>query len=237
MAFYDPATGEIVVRIVYDGLGTAGKTTNLRALFAAFPARAPRGIETPAQSNDGRTLFFDLLELSAGHLDERPLSCQIVSVPGQFAYASRRFRLLQQLDGVVLVCDSRPPGVASAKIALEFLRHALTSAGNPDAPLILQANKQDLPDALAPTAVKEALRGIADDVIGTSAITGDGVRWTLLSILDRVRDRVRKTIATQGLSALPVTTPRATELYEALVASDVEDAHATALEAALEAMK
>ncbi len=237
MAFFDAANEEIVIRVVYDGLGTAGKTTNLRALLAAFPSRAPRGLQTPAENREGRTLYFDLLELDAGHLDEYRLTCQILTVPGQFSYASRRFRLLQQVDGVILVCDSRPAGVFAARAAAVFLREALRTAGNPEAPLILQANKQDLPDAMAPSAVRDALGGIADDVVGTCATTGEGVRWTLLSTLNRVRDCVRQRVAKEGLAALASARPTAEQLYKALVASDTDDDHAAALDAALAEMK
>lgn len=237
MAFFNAETGELVVRIVYDGLGTAGKTTNLRALHAAFPSRTPNGIQTPSENREGRTLFFDWLDLVAGHLDDWPLRCQVLTVPGQFAYASRRFRLLQEVDGAVLVCDSRPAGIEAARLAAAFLKEALRVSGNHDAPLILQANKQDTTGALAPADVREMLRGIADDVVGASATNGDGVRWTLLSLLDRVRHRVRKRLERSGVAGLPKSTQNAAELYQALVASDTRDDHSAALEAALAEMK
>lgn len=237
MAFFNADTGELVVRIVYDGLGTAGKTTNLRALHAAFPSRTPNGIHTPAENRDGRTLFFDWLDLVAGHLDDWPLRCQVLTVPGQFAYASRRFRLLQEIDGAILVCDSRPAGIEAARIAAAFLKEALRVSGNDDAPLVLQANKQDIEGALSPAEVREMLRGVADDAVGASAATGEGVRWTLLSLLDRVRHRVRKRLEVVGIEGLPRSTQTTAQLYEALVASDTGDDHSGALEAALAEMK
>lgn len=237
MAFFDVSTGELVVRIVYDGLGTAGKTTNLRALHAAFPSRTQQGVRTPGESNTGRTLFFDWLDLAAGHLDDWPLRCQILTVPGQFVYASRRFHLLQEIDGVVLVCDSRPSGVEAGRLAAVFLKESLRMAGLEGTPIVLQANKQDVTGALSVEEVRAALPGLATEVIGAVATTGEGVRWTLLATLDLVRQRVRSIIQAQGVEALTKQTSTIEELHATLLKTDQGDQHSQALEAALAEMK
>lgn len=233
MAYFDESTGEIVVRIVYDGLGTAGKTSNLRALHAAFPSRTKDGVITPEETVAGRTVFFDWLELAAGHLDDWPLRCQIVTVPGQFVYANRRFHLLRQIDAAVLVCDSSERGVDAGAIALTFLQEALRSTMNQGVPVILQANKQDLAGALPPERVEARLTHAVDAVVGATASTGDGVRLTLLRAIDLVRKRVRSQMGSTGPRALPRSDATAAELYEALLLSDGDESHAVALESAL----
>lgn len=235
MASFDESTGEIVVRIVYDGLGTAGKTTNLRMLHAAFPTRSRDGLIVPAESTTGRTLYFDWLELVAGHLDQWPLRCQVLTVPGQFAYANRRFQLLQEIDGVVLVCESTPKGVEAGRIAAGFLSRALESSGNAGAPVVLQANKQDLDDALSPEEVAARLPIQVNAVVPARATEGDGVRLTLLRVLDLVRVRVRERLVGTSGMPLPRSKETAEELHTALVAADA-DASPALVEALEDAM-
>lgn len=236
MATYDANTGEIVVRIVYDGLGTAGKTTNLRVLHAAFAQRAPGGLVVPEETSTGRTLYFDWLELIAGHLGPWPLRCQVISVPGQFAHAHRRFHLLHGVDGAVLVCDSTPRGVLAGRIAMGFLQRALVSSGNTAAPVVLQANKQDLDGALAPDEVARRMPSTPAAVVGAAAASGDGVRLTLLRTLDLVRGALRQHLADGGPTTLPLHLGSAAALHAALIGSDgdeVSDALRDALEASL----
>ncbi len=239
MAHFDAARGEIVVRIVYDGLATAGKTANLRALHAAFSGRTKNGFSIPAETLTGRTLYFDWLELRTGYLDDWPLRCQILTVPGQFAYAERRFRLLRELDGVVLVCESTPKGIEAARIATVFLGKVLDSCGNSDVPIVFQANKQDLPGALSPAEVAARLGlGERRPLVGASALEGEGVRHTLLRVLDLARDRLRARLRRSGPQGLSPHTESAEDLYNAMIAEGDAGGEETtaAIEAALRAV-
>lgn len=235
MARFDASTGEIVVRIVYDGLGTAGKTTNLRGLHRAFQSRADDDLIVPEESNSGRTLYFDWLELRVGHLDDWPLRAQIVAVPGQFVYAARRFRLLQEIDGVVLVCESSEHGVRAGKIAWTFLHKTLIGAGAGDVPVVLQANKQDLPDALTPAEVARRFDFEPAAITAAEARNGEGVRLTLLRILDLARTRTRAQMADRGPRSLPLHHESAEEMYRSLVEEEGSNSVelADALESAL----
>lgn len=62
MASYDAARGCYVVRIVYDGPGLAGKTTNLKEVCNFVSAKRRSELYTPAELK-GRTMFFDWLEV------------------------------------------------------------------------------------------------------------------------------------------------------------------------------
>jgi mutual gliding-motility protein MglA len=220
MARFDASTGEIVVRIVYDGLGTAGKTTNLRSLYGAFQSRADDDIIVPEESASGRTLYFDWLELRAGHLDAWPLRAQIVAVPGQFVYAARRYRLLQEIDGVVLVCESSESGVRAGRIAWTFLHKTLVGAGNGDVPVVLQANKQDLPGALAPEEVARRFDFEPSAITAAQASNGEGVRLTLLRILDLARARTRARLGGHPPESLPPHEETAEQMYQSLLLED-----------------
>lgn len=241
MAYFDAQRSEAVLRIVYDGPATAGKTANLRSLHAAFSQRSMDGIHVPAENARGRTLFFDWLELLVGHVDEWPLRCQILTVPGQLALAKRRVRLLKEVDAVVLVCDSTPKGVAAARIAATSLVYVLGHCGNTSAPVIVQANKQDLAGALAPRDV--ALRlgmGAHLRVVPARATEGEGVRETLIAALDAARDRLRPLLRAGGPTALSCRTETAEQLYLTMLAEDETDddvMEVTALEVALKAVE
>lgn len=259
MAFFDEQSGEIVVRILYDGLATAGKTSTIVALSNLFTHHARGQVYAPELTASGRTAYFDWLELSAGSLDDRPLRCQVLSVPGQLALAERRFALLRDLDAVVLVCESTVSGVRRARIAYAFLTEALRAWGSPDVPLLLQANKQDLPQALAPDEVARAVLNEDIDplpfrpsgheasqsrarhvpVIGTSATTGDNIRLGFISALNLARDKVRADLG-RG-SALQPWLGSAEDAYRAMLEvgndDDPGEAFALALDASLNVLE
>ena len=218
MATFDRERREIVLRIVYDGAATAGKTANLRALHASFGHRARREVYAAAETATGRTLYFDSLELSTGYLDDWPLRCQLLTVPGQFAFADRRYRLLRGIDAVVLVCESTPTGVRAARSALAFLERALASTGGTAVPVIVQANKQDLPGALSPGDVERLLvAGRRHPVLPASAILGDGVRATFVAALDAGRSTLRERLRSAGPEALGTPMESAERLHEAML--------------------
>lgn len=238
MAYFDAERREIVVRIVYDGLATAGKTANLRALYTVYTGRAEGEIVVPAETPAGRTLYFDWLELRAGHIDDWPLRCQLLTVPGQFVFAERRFRLLREIDAVVLVCDSTSKGVEAARIAAIFLGRALGSSGQSDVPVIVQANKQDLPGALSPLDVAARLGlGERRAVIPACATSGDGVRETLITAIREARTRVRELLRRSDPEKLHPPSETAEQLYAALIAAEDagDEAAATALDEVLRA--
>lgn len=235
MARFDPKLEEIVLRIVYDGPATAGKSTSLRAIEAAYATRARGELFVPEETATGRTLFFDWLELSAGTLDDWPLRVEIVSVPGQLALAERRYRLLRAADAAVFVCDSTPSGMRAAQVAWAFLVRAMRDAS---LPVVLQANKQDVPGAPDPEEVARRVGFVGAAVIGASALDGEGVRLTLYRAIDLARGRLRASLGAASPRTLPIVTERAADLYAAMKDPDEGDPdfHG-ALETALEQVK
>ena len=62
MAIFDPHEQRLCVRVVYDGLAGAGKTTNLRQLATLFAAQRATEVWS-ASELAGRTLYFDWMQL------------------------------------------------------------------------------------------------------------------------------------------------------------------------------
>ena len=204
MPFYSESTKTITFRIVYDGLGTAGKTTNVQQLHELYAMRRESDVIVPEVVR-GRTAYFDWLELATGTLDDRyALRCQVVTVPGQFAYAPRRWKLLKEPDAVVCVCDSSTGGVRRARLGLDFLRELRARGVCPDVPFVIQANKRDLSDAVPIVDLRAAL-GLDPEETVTEAVasTGEGVQLTFYRVLDRAR-----TSGTSSPIAIPRRSPR-----------------------------
>jgi signal recognition particle receptor subunit beta len=173
MPFLDQQRDSLIVRIVYDGPPFSGKTTTLRALGAG----SGRTVETP-EEHDGRTLYFDWLDYTAGSFDGRPIRCQIVSVPGQRGLAKRRSTILQEADAVVFVADT---GSLGMELSLKYAADLAAIIAHQEAPrpgVVVQANKRDAPDANSMVDVERAFRsvGIEGSFVEATAHTGSGVR-------------------------------------------------------------
>ncbi|HEY2518233.1 MAG TPA: GTPase domain-containing protein [Polyangiaceae bacterium] len=171
MATFDIAQQRMCVRVVYDGAASAGKTTNLRHLAELFASQRTCELYSPAEM-DGRTLYFDWLQIAAGMVCGFPLVCQVITVPGQVVLTPRRRHLLSGADVVVHVCDSDAQAAARAAEGLGLLAQVEEERGE-TVPLVIQANKQDQPGALAGAALLAALE--RHDVPVVEAIASDGV--------------------------------------------------------------
>lgn len=213
MARFDEARGAVVARILYDGLGTAGKTSSLRKLRELLSQRSGE-IYAPEEAN-GRTLYFDWLEVDAGRFDGHRLRVELLTVPGQWAYAHRRFMLLGSPDAVIAVVDSTPHGLTRAAYALAFLRKALAAHERPPPPLVVQAHKQDLAEAGSVEHIRAHLAVPSEiPIVGTSAETGEGLRHAFVVAVQHARAHIRRTL--DGAAA--DTLPRALEPPELLCA-------------------
>lgn len=200
MPIFDPLEQRMSVRVVYDGVACAGKTTNLKNLCALFAAQRVSDLQSPSELH-GRTLFFDWLQIEAGVVCGIPLSCQVVSVPGQMVLTPRRRRLLSTADVVVYVCDSHPSSVAAARAGLELYDRLAEGREHPP-PLVIQANKQDGRDALDGVELARALGRPGVPVVEAIASEGVGVIDTFVTA---VRTLVRSLQARVDDQALHVT--------------------------------
>jgi signal recognition particle receptor subunit beta len=221
----DARSGEVVIRIVYDGAPEAGKTTNVVQLGSLISLQRRGQAKSPGTAGD-RTEFFDWLDFSGGYLDGRKVRCQLVSVPGQPRLLHRRRYLLEKADAIVYVADSRRDTFAGAVQSFtNTLRIVEQVAGPVPVGVILQANKQDIAGAVAPTEVAAAL-GIAagTPVVGSIASTGEGVMQTFILAVRLATDRVRALMLGQTISDLQ------------LICETPELLHATMLELEAESL-
>ena len=173
MAILDLETDAVVLRVVYDGPPSAGKTTSVETLAASLG----RPLYTPQQRR-GRTLYFDWMDWTGGRFEGHDVRCQVVSVPGQAILAPRRRVLLESADAVIFVCDSTAEAVAAARSYVEGLMQVLGRLPGPPVGVLVQANKRDLPGAVDLGQIRRAVGASAAGaaVVETVATAGTGVR-------------------------------------------------------------
>lgn len=194
MAIFDPLEQRMCVRIVYDGVGGAGKTTNLKSLATQFATQRTTEVFSPGEM-DGRTIFFDWVQIMAGVVCGFPLMCQVVSVPGQLVLTPRRKHLLATADVVIYVCDSSAASIERTRAGLRLLEEV---TGGRNVPILVQANKQDQPDALPGAGLLRRLER-EGNVIEAIATEGIGVVDTFVSAVRSVTRAIQAKSETSGL--------------------------------------
>lgn len=216
MAVFDASQGKILLRVVYDGPGFAGKTTNLERLHGFFTA-ARRSELFDAGREDGRTRYFEWMHLDGGLVQGHGLRCQFLTVPGQPELVARRFRLLDAVDAVVFVCDSTSSALDEGRTMFRALRARLEALDASSTPLVLQANKQDRDGALEPEELARAL-GVPEGtpVVGARASEGVGVRETAVLAIRAAANRVQRLVIERGINALHGEAETAESLLAAL---------------------
>ena len=181
----DFSAREVTIKLVYYGPALSGKTTNLVSLHALAGAEA-RGRLMTLETQDDRTLFFDLLPLTFRAKDgDVSLRIKLFTVPGQPIHAATRRLVLQGADGVVLVADSRITETQHNAEAFYDLRKNLRTNGLElsKMPLVIQFNKRDLPDIRSDEELGELAARGEEPVYLAVATRGHGVVETLIGLL------------------------------------------------------
>lgn len=173
MAIIDPDLDAIVIRIIYDGPPLSGKTTSVQALGRLLGRTT--SVFSPEET-EGKTLFFDWMEYVGGLFKGYSISCQIVSVPGQLFLEARRHFLLRTADAIVFVLDaSDDPAVPLTYF--QNLQTIITQDHDLPIKVIIQANKQDKPNALTAQQLKSYFQDYPQvKIVESSALLSKGVR-------------------------------------------------------------
>jgi signal recognition particle receptor subunit beta len=181
----DFSAREVTIKLVYYGPALSGKTTNLVSLHAAAGSDA-RGRLMTLETQDDRTLFFDLLPLTFRAKDgDVSLRIKLFTVPGQPIHAATRRLVLQGADGVALIADSRLTETQHNADAFYDLRKNLKTNGLDLAkmPLVIQFNKRDLPDIRSDQELADLAQRGEEPVYLAVATRGVGVVETLIGLL------------------------------------------------------
>jgi mutual gliding-motility protein MglA len=181
----DFAALEVTIKLVYYGPALSGKTTNLVALHGQAGSDS-RGRLMTLETQDDRTLFFDLLPLTFKAKDgDVSLRIKLFTVPGQPIHGATRRLVLQGADGVALIADSRVAETQRNAEAFFDLRQNLRENGLDLAkmPLVIQFNKRDLPDIRSDAELEQLASRGKEPVFLATATRGIGVVETFLGLL------------------------------------------------------
>ena len=186
------ATREVSCKIVFYGPGLSGKTTNLQYVHQKVPSNTKGKLISLATDAD-RTLYFDFLPINIGTINGFASKFQLYTVPGQVYYNATRKLVLRGVDGLVFVADSQPDKMDENIESLNNLKENLAEYGYKieELPIVIQYNKQDLPNVLSPEEMRPILNPHGWPEFKASATEGFGVFDTLKCILKLVLEKAK----------------------------------------------
>jgi signal recognition particle receptor subunit beta len=185
-------------RILYWGIDGSGKTENLQSIHRKLRADHRGEIQREATLIDP-TVEYETLAIELGEVGGLKTRIQMIAVPGSVDQAPTRKQLLDQVDGIVMVIDSRRERIEENAASLEELRAILLDYGRnlEDVPLVLQYNKRDLSD---PYALEELHRKL--DVNGAAVFEAVASEDTgVLQTLSTLSKHVIRSLRGQQFSA------------------------------------
>jgi len=187
---------EINLKIVYYGPPLSGKTTNLEYIHSKVKPEL-RGELISLKTKEDRTIFFDFLQLEIGEIKNLKPKFNLYTVPGQAIYTASRRLVLQGVDGVVFVANSKWDQLQENVKCMQNMKENLHQLGYDLAhiPLLIQYNKRDLPDRVPINILADRLgcNGVAH--IESVAVRGIGVFDTLKMIINTIVTRVQREVA------------------------------------------
>jgi signal recognition particle receptor subunit beta len=219
MATVYHAKKELLLKVVYYGCGFGGKTTNLEHIHRTTRPEL-RGKLLSLMSETERTLFFDLLPVHLGTFKGYTIRLHLCTVPGQAAFDETRRLLLRGADGIVFVVDSQPEALFDNMASAQNLEQNLKLQGTePESlPLVVQFNKQDLPNAASPEQLRKALVS-RPDVRTFAAVATDGIgvyetlKASVCQCLKRIGDP--RKMSAEAQSGQPTAPRKRTTTYAA----------------------
>lgn len=177
---------ELHIKIVYYGPPLSGKTTNLEQLYGRLPADKRTDLVS-VKTREDRTLFFDFMQLELGQIKGLLPKFKLYTVPGQSYYAATRKLVLRDVDGIVFVADSSVERLAANRKAMQDMwQHLSELEQDKSVPLVLQCNKQDVPNAVKPELLRRFLAVPDTPTFGAVAIQSQGTAETLKHIIGQV---------------------------------------------------
>lgn len=187
MAEFDEIKQTLTIKLVYYGPAMSGKTTNLMRLHDILAPDLKGEIMTLETQND-RTLFFDLLPLGFRAPSGMLVKFKLYTVPGQVVHDATRKAVLSRSDGVVFVADSQAnQGVNNSEAFANLEANAGRVGLDFDTlPLVVQFNKRDLPNIVSEAEIMSRWSAAPWPLVMASALTGAGVRETFVKLVEAV---------------------------------------------------
>ncbi len=190
---FDTQKKELALKLVYYGPALSGKTTNLQAIHGFIDPKN-RGRLMTLNTQDDRTLFFDLLPVYFRTATGFTVRIKLYTVPGQVIHEATRRIVLQSTDGVAFIADSQNKEALNNNTSWKDLISNL-GANNFDpeiVPKVIQFNKRDLPDIKSDEEIVKIAKKGKEPVYKAVAVEGLGVLDTLYGLLRMVWIHIEK---------------------------------------------
>lgn len=183
MVNYNPNTMELAVKVVYFGPALSGKTENIRFLHRKYDPTLKQELLSLKTETD-RTLYFDYFQVRAGIFRGVKLRFNLYSVPGQVFYNEARKLVMDSVDAIIFVVDSKRERFIDNQISLNDMLENLRLKGRAidEVPIVFQYNKRDNKDILSILELNKQLNLYAAPFFEASAIEGKGVIETFKKI-------------------------------------------------------
>ncbi|WP_428266282.1 hypothetical protein [Haliangium sp.] len=155
MAFIDPLSGDVIVRIVYDGPSTAEVAVAVHRLEETISERRR---SRPRELADGAAY---LLQVRGGRIGERRFGCQVISTSRRPELARQRSYLLGLADSIVYTTAARGSEEDGDRDAIAALLG--TRGDDPAVYLTVQVDRDEQPSSPSPESLRTQL-GLSDNV-------------------------------------------------------------------------
>ncbi len=165
--------GNILFKILYWGPAASGKTTCLETLRKFTQTHdleiKPIGDLKEISMASGATLYFDHGIFQS--TKDRKLFYHTYTVAGQSRFGALRKKVLEGVDGIIIVFDSNSPRWEDCVNSAKELRNLIGQEVLVKIPLVVLLNKKDLPGVVTVDQVKDLLRqlNLWSDVPGQAA--------------------------------------------------------------------
>lgn len=178
---------EILLKIVYYGMGLCGKTTSLQYLHSVVDPDNTTKLFS-VKTEEDRTLFFDFLPITLPAFRNFKVKLKVYTVPGQVKYSATRKAVLAGVDGIVFVADSQNGLMQNNMDSFLDLKSNLESykISINDIPLIFQYNKRDLSNLISVDDFNKNLNKINAPYFETIATNGTGITDSFTKIATKV---------------------------------------------------
>jgi mutual gliding-motility protein MglA len=188
---YDEQEQRMVLKLVYYGPALSGKTTNLLQLHDQL-ALEGRGELMVLDTQDDRTIYFDLLPFFLTAPSGLKIKVKVFTVPGQVRHDATRKAVLQRADGVAFIADSQLSKKQNNSISFENLEKNLALVGLDieRIPLVIQFNKRDLKNILSKEEIARSWKPTGIPVGLASALLGKEVVETFQKLLELTYGRL-----------------------------------------------
>lgn len=199
---------EINARIVYWGISGAGISSNLAMIHSKLK-ESNRGPLRKLATRIDPTVEYEVLPIELGKVGGVKARMHVVGVPGSAAQAPTRKQLLDRIDGVVFVADSRAECLGANVSSLAELVEFLADYGHSptDLPFVIQYNKCDLVDPFIIERLHREIRIHGAAVYEASATNGTGILKTLTTISKQVIRHLGRRDETQAGTSAPQAAP------------------------------